>query len=212
MPSPSKVVLAVGTLLLVSAPTLAFAQGRGVSLFLFEQEIVQKELNFSDEQKAKAQDVVNKIRQTHIDEAAAIRKAPAEKRLEKAIAANEAMTADVFKALDLKEGQVKRIRQISLQNDGWRAFGHKDVVEKLKLADDQKKEIEQIGAGYLAQSRAIAMNAGPNRDEAMMLINALGRETNAKILTVLKDDQKIAWKEMTGEPFEFVFLPRRPIN
>ncbi len=208
MPSLGKAVLAVGTLALFSAPTLAFAQGRGVSLFLFEQEIVQKELNFSDEQKAKAQDVVNKIRQAHMDEAAAIRKAPAEKRLEKAIAANEAMTAEVFKTLDCKDDQIKRMRQISLQNDGWR-LAIRTSSRSSSSPPTRKRKSNKSGPAT-PQSRAIAMNAGPNREEAMLLISALGRETNAKLLTVLKDDQKAAWKELIGSPFRMIFLPRRP--
>ncbi len=215
MLSLRKFVLTFGALALCSVPSLAFAQGgrgfggMGGGAFMLTQEPVQKELKFTDEQKSKAQDAINEIRQAHMDEMAALREASAEERPAKMATLNKAMTEEAIKALGLKEEQVKRFHQISLQAQGARAFSQKEVAEKLKITDDQKKEIGELVTASGAQAREIFMNAGDNREEAMKQITALNKETNTKVHALLKDDQKAAWKEMTGAPFEYVPV-RRP--
>jgi hypothetical protein len=215
MLSLRKFVLTFVALALCSVPSLAFAQGgRGMGMgggaFMLTQEPVQKELKFTDEQKSKAQDAINEIRQAHMDEMAALREASAEERPAKMATLNKAMTEEAIKALGLKEEQVKRFHQISLQAQGARAFSQKEVAEKLKITDDQKKEIGELVTASGAQAREIFMNAGDNREEAMKQITALNKETNTKVHALLKDDQKAAWKEMTGAPFEYTPVFRRP--
>jgi hypothetical protein len=217
MLSLRKFVLTVGALALCSVPSLAFAQGgRGMGMgggaFMLTQEAVQKELKFTDEQKSKAQDAINEIRQAHMDEMAALRDASPEERPAKMATLNKAMAEEAIKALGLKEDQVKRFHQVSLQAQGARAFSQKEVAEKLKLTDDQKKEIGELVTASGAQAREIFMNAGENREEAMKQIAALNKETNTKVFALLKDDQKATWKEMTGDAFEYTPVFRRPNN
>jgi hypothetical protein len=51
-------------------------------------------------------------------------------------------------------------------------------------------------------------NAGDDRQAAMAKNVEIRKETNTKGMALLTDDQKKAWKELTGEPFEVVQQPR----
>lgn len=217
MRSFRKFVLTVGALALFSAPSLAFAQGRGMGggmggIFMLSQEPVQKELKFTDEQKSKAQDALNEIRQAHMDEMTAIREAPQEERMTKMMALNKAMTAEAVKALSLNEEQVKRFHQIGLQVMHGMAFSQKVVQDKLKLTEDQKKQIQELVEATRTQMQEIRQNNQGNFEEIMKQSTALQKETGTKIHALLTDDQKAAWKELTGAHFEYTPVFRRPGN
>src|SRR5947207_1411905 len=68
-------------------------------------------------------------------------------------------------------------------------LANESVQKELKLTDDQA--------------------AQGNREEAMKKLRALRKETLDKALAVLSDDEKKAWKDLTGEAFE---VPRRGNN
>ena len=126
--------------------------------------------------------------------------------------------ADLEKAAILKPEQVKRLRQIDRQNQGVRAFSSADVVETLKLTDSQKSTIKGINEEYQKDSQAIrtefGIGFGGNKgnkgakpdpaksDEGNKKLDKLRDATIAKISESLTADQKTAWKEMVGEPFD----------
>ncbi len=53
--------------------------------------------------------------------------------------------------------------------------------------------------------REIFQNAQGNFREAGEKAGALRKETMEKVMALLTDEQKKAWKDMTGEPFEVRF-------
>jgi Spy/CpxP family protein refolding chaperone len=218
MVSIRKLVLTVGALALVASPALAQQQkGRGGfggmgGIFMLTQEPVQKELKFTDEQKSKAQDAVTAARQAHMDELAALRDAPQEERAAKGTALNKTMTAEVVKALGLNEEQLKRFHQINIQAMRAQAFAMPEVQEKLKLTDEQKTQLREIASSARTQATEILKNAGDNREEARTQTVQLNKETTEKIMAILKDDQKAAWKELIGAPFEYTPVFRRRNN
>ena len=64
------------------------------------------------------------------------------------------MTGEIKKALALSSDQSKRYDQIEIQAAGFQAFATPTVQEKLKLTDDQKSKIREIGEASRAHSRA----------------------------------------------------------
>lgn len=117
---------------------------------------------------------------------------------------------DATKALGevLKPEQVKRLKQIELQQRGSRAFVDEEVQKALKLTDEQKEKIKGIAEESGKQMRELFGGGQGNREEAFKKMQSLRKETNDKVQAVLSDDQKKAWKELTGEPFEVRFGPR----
>jgi len=213
MLSLRRFVLGFGALALLCTPALAQGQGRGFGMMgggamILGNPSVQKELKFTEEQTSKAQTALTEIREAHQEEMQGLRDAEPAERMTKMATLNKAMTEEAIKALGLKEEQVKRFKQVSLQTRRAQAFTDPEVVKDLKITDDQKKQIQELVQDSGAKSREIFQANQDDRAEAMKQIQALQKETGTKVMALLTDDQKKQWKEMTGAPFEMVMAPR----
>jgi hypothetical protein len=102
----------------------------------------------------------------------------------------------------LKPEQVKRFKQIWLQREGLMAFDDPQVQKTLKLTDKQRDELTALVDQMAKQAEDIYRSAGGKRQEAIQKIASLRKEKMDSALKVLTGEQKKAWKEMTGEPFE----------
>jgi Spy/CpxP family protein refolding chaperone len=216
-------VLTVAVAGLLATPAMAQQQkkgrggfgggmGFGGGIAMFTQEAVQKELKFTDEQKGKAQEAVTAARQAHMDELRGLQDVPQEERAAKIATVTKAMTDEAVKALALSDEQVKRYKQINIQAARAQAFALPEVQAKLNLTDDQKSQIREITTESRTKGAEIRKNAGENKEDARKQTTARNKETTEKIFALLKDDQKAAWKELTGEPFEYTPVFRRPNN
>jgi hypothetical protein len=175
---------------------------------------VQKDLKLSDEQIGKVQATLTEIRQKHADEQAAIRDLPQEERPAKAAALSKTIAAEVKTALAFSPEQAKRYDQISLQARGLQAFSDPTVLEAVKLTDDQRSKIREIAQASQGQGGGANLKDASEEERAAILKKMADtrKENMAKVLATFSDDQKKAWKELTGEPIQFQFQGRRPNN
>jgi hypothetical protein len=221
-------VLTLGASALLAAP--AFAQqpqhkGHGSGLpmgggaGLIANEGVQKELKLTDEQISKAEAVARKVREKYRDAFAKFQDLGAQERREKMTEVVRTMTSETNKGLAevLKPEQMKRYRQIQLQQLGLMAFTEPEVQSKLKLTGDQVGRIRRINADSQGRrSELLQGGGGGSREEIRKKEATLGKESMDKALAVLSADQKQAWKDMIGEPFDVQFqgfpVFRRPNN
>jgi hypothetical protein len=176
---------------------------------LIANEGVQKELELTDEQTSKAEAVARAVREKYHGEFAKVEDLDAQERFEKTAEIVRTMTSETNKGLAdvLKPEQMKRYRQIQLQQLGLMAFTEPEVQSKLKLTDDQVGRIRRILADSQSQRRELVQGGGGggNREEMRKKGATLGKESMDKALAVLSADQKQAWKDMTGEPFQARF-------
>jgi Spy/CpxP family protein refolding chaperone len=215
MRSLGKLALAIGALALMASPALAqgrggFGGGFGGGAFFVAAPNVQKDMKLSDEQIGKVRDTLREVREKHQDEFAGLRDlSPAEQR-EKRASLAKAVAEEVKKGLSLSEEQSKRFDQISLQQRGLQAFADPTVQEKLKLTGEQKSKIREIGeAARSSLQGALNKDASKEeRQEAFRKMAAMNKENMTKALAELNDDQKKAWKELTGEPITPEFRGR----
>jgi len=94
-----------------------------------------------------------------------------------------------------------------LQAHGLQAFANSTVDEKLKLTNDQKSRIRDIVAATRT-SFAGAFNKDASEQERRDARNkraATQNENMTKVMALLTNDQKQAWKELTGEPIEIQY-------
>jgi Spy/CpxP family protein refolding chaperone len=215
MRSVSTSVLTAGLVLLAASP--AFAQPRPGGFFrmmqdpntymLLRGEKVQDELKLTDEQKADLKKVVDKYGDD-------IRTAFMGMDFKKAQELMKSASDDDDKVL--KPDQMKRINQLKVQAAGLYAFGKDDVVTALKLTDKQKKDIAGQKDDLDKNAKDLFDNAQGDQDkmrDAFRKVLAMRKEAVDKVVDGLNDDQKKAWKELTGDKFEFDFgPPRRPGN
>jgi hypothetical protein len=125
-----KLALVIGVVALLASPVLAQPGGRGFggtggAGMLIRVEKVQKDLGLDADGVKKATDALTKVREDNRDEFAKLRDASAEERtkiLAKINEANEKALKDV-----LSEKQMKRLKQIELQQLGTAMFATEDV-------------------------------------------------------------------------------------
>jgi len=211
-----RVALAVTVVALLAGPSLAQQQrqrgqgGQGGVATLLLNESVQKELKIESEQATKVKDAVQKVQDAHKDEFAKLRDLGQEERATKARELNQTVTTEVLAGVAdiLKPEQIKRLKEIELQQAGARAYARPDVQKALNLTDEQKEKLKTITEESAKQRRELTQggNAQGNREK----LTALGKDTGEKVQAVLTDEQKKTWKDLTGEPFQLA--RRRPNN
>jgi hypothetical protein len=167
---------------------------------------VQKELKLTKEQTSKAEAVARAVREKYHGEFAKFEELDAQARFEKTAEIVRNMTSESNKGLAdvLKPEQMKRYRQIQLQQLGLMAFTEPDVRSKLKLSDEQVGRIRKINAESQSQRRESTQGSG-KRGDMQKKAETLGKDRMDKALAVLSADQKPVWKDMTGEPFDVRF-------
>jgi len=204
-----KLGLTLGALALLVSP--AWAQGRGgfgggAAGFLMAPN-VQKDLKLTDAQVRKVQETLREIRERHQGDYSALRDASPDVRWAKMATLNETVSDEVKKALSFSAEQSRRFDQISLQAHGLQAFANSTIDEKLKLTNDQKSRIRDIVAATRT-SFAGAFNKDASEQERRDARNkraATQKENMTKVMALLTNDQKQAWKELTGEPIEIQY-------
>jgi len=221
MKAIGKMFVAFGLAGLMAAPAMAqrgpggggfgggFGGGAGM---LLSNKGVQKEINATDEQAKKLDALAEETRDKARAEGEKLKDATKEERREKFQAYAAESNAELHKSLTaiLKPEQVKRFHQIQTQAAGVQAFSTPRVQAALKLTDDQKTKIREIGTETMREANEARESAGDDRAAARTKITALRKDALTKVQALLSDDQKASWKELTGEPYEVQF--ERPAN
>jgi RNA polymerase sigma factor (sigma-70 family) len=113
-------------------------------------------------------------------------------------AENKKVLADV-----LKPEQATRLKQIDLQLQGIYACQSKQVIEALKLTEDQKDQVKKIDADM---SNALRELTGDWRNPPTMKIyyaeKKIRKEAAEKIPSLLAPEQRRRWEAMIGAPFQ----------
>jgi hypothetical protein len=201
-------VFVLALLLLVSGSSEAWAQrgqGRGMGrrpggnpFGLLSQKSVQDELKLSDDQIKKVEAQQEKQREAF----ASLRDLdPAERQT---AMANQAKASQAALADILKEDQLTRFKQISLQQRGGQALEDPEVATALNLTSEQNDRVKAIQEGVQGEMRELfqAGAAGGDRAELQKKAEALRTSTSEKLLGVLTEGQQAKWKAMQGPPFK----------
>jgi len=210
-----KALLGMGLVALVSSPAFAqggrgFGRGGGGFAMLLGNASVQKELKLNDDQTTKATELGQKLMTEMREKMTDLSQ---EERREKMPAIMKEINATAMKSAGefLKADQVARLKQISIQTQGIRAFADEDVAKKLNLTDSQKSDIKTISDETMEEMRGVPF--GQDQSDEERAANAKKRaEINKaamdKVAAKLNDEQQKGWKELIGAPFTVVFQPR----
>jgi len=177
--------------------------------FLLVNESVQKELKLSDEQVLKVNSTVHDIRHKRRAELEKLRNLPPPKGREKFLQILQANAQEALDSSDkiLTAEQVKRLKQIRVQQDGFDAFYDDAVIAALKLSKEQQQRIKKIDreADELAE-KTPQVGTGGNYPTTMTRMAARRKDLIGKAVDVLTPEQKTVWTDLVGAPFEF--MPR----
>lgn len=193
--------------------------GGGGLLGLARIEAVQKEIEALDEQVADINKLVEEQRaqrpgqgdrpQVNFQELSEEERnkliAEFRERAEKQAAETNAKLEEI-----LLPNQIKRLKEIALQQQGTQALNSPEVAEQLKITDEQKEKLAAANReNQEAMQKAFAdlRGGGGQPDFAAMgeKMRELRKAADDKLLAVLTDEQKAEFEKLKGEPFE---IPR----
>jgi len=172
--------------------------GGGGLLMLLNQKAVQEDLKLSEDQTKKVQELAQKQRDSFRD-FQNLSQEERQKKGQEMAAANQKALAEILNA-----DQMKRAKQLSLQERGARALGEEEVASSLNLSAEQKDKVKSILDDQRKQMGEL-FQPGGNREEAQKKMADLRKATDEKLSAVLSADQQAKWKEMSGEPFKGEF-------
>jgi Spy/CpxP family protein refolding chaperone len=179
--------------------------GRGNPAMLLRQESVQKELKVTDDQLKKIEDLSEQMREK-FQEAFGLEGEERNKKMQELRQENDKALAGI-----LKPDQLKRLKQISYQQQGAMAVADPEVAKALQLSDAQKEVIRKANQEMGAQMRELFTPGSPPDEEARKKMTELRTATADKIMKSLTSEQKAKLKELQGPPFkgEIRFGPPR---
>ncbi len=169
-----------------------FGGGMGGDMVgLLTQKSVQEELKLSADQTKQAGELAEKqrggfqgLRDLSEDER--------RKKLEERAETNQKSLAEL-----LQPEQLKRLKQISWQQQGAFAFEQPEVASALQLTNDQKDKLKALQQGAREKMRAAFQGGQPDREKMQAARKAVADEA----MGVLTTDQQSKWKELTGPTF-----------
>lgn len=160
---------------------------------------VQTKLKLTHEQRAAFQEKMAKILETHREAMAKLGGASADEKKghEEAIWKGGREAADKMFAGLLTPAQLKRLKQIQYQEEGFQVFTYLEVRKALELTDEQATQAKVIAQEFMdANSKLQA----PKRFRASDF-DELMRTYQGKMQNLLNERQKAAWKTLVGEPY-----------
>jgi len=104
----------------------------------------------------------------------------------------------------LQPGQLNRLRQVTLQQEGGFALGQDDVRKELKITQEQLAKFMAIVQELQKKVEPLFKEvlSGGKPEEIRPKIEQLRQDHAKKLEAVLTDAQKKQWKELLGPPFE----------
>ncbi len=204
----SKCLLVVGVMALIASP--AFAQGRGQRGFggggaamLVNNEAVQKELKLTEEQVTKGKEALQEITEKFREEMTKARELEGDEQRQKMREIGTKQAEETYAALEKawKPEQVKRLKQIGVQQQGLQAFMSPAVDKTLKLTDEQKEKVQGL-MGEMREETQGLFGGGGDPAEAMKKMTTIRKEFTTKGVALLTPEQAKEWKDLTGDPFD----------
>jgi type 1 glutamine amidotransferase len=176
-------------------PAGRFQRGPSAAMLL-RQESVQKELKLTGDQLKKVDNLSEKMR----EKMQGVFALQEPERGQKLQALNQENDKGLAAILTPEQG--KRLKQIVYQQQGTTALATQDVGKALGLSDEQRKRIADISEETGRKTRELSRPGAPPDPATRAKMEALRKAGSDKILSVLTDAQKSAWKDLQGEPFK----------
>ena len=176
----------------------------GIPFIAFREKVLD-ELKVSDDQKEKLmQHLMEQIMETgpFLDSLAETGPEREKKLNEHRKNALEKLARHLKEVL--QPDQRKRLRQMTLQQEGGFALGQDDVRKELEITPEQLKKFMAITHELQTSvERAVKeAQSGGNPEEIRPKIERLRKDHAKKLEAILTDAQKKQWTEMLGPPFE----------
>lgn len=171
--------------------------GPMLMLGLLRNQQVQQELKLTDQQKQQLEQLGEQWR----EKMRGLRDLPPEERRQK----GEGMRAEVEKQLatTLNEQQMKRLKQIALQVEGYAALERPEIADQVGLTKEQRQKIRDILRQAAEKRREAFQQGRSDRQAAFQRMREIRQWVDGEIEKLLTAEQKKKWQELVGAPFKF---------
>lgn len=132
---------------------------------------------------------------------------PRGQRDPEAMRAQQAEQEKKLKAI-LDGKQWTRLNELRLQQDGVNALFRPEVAKEVGLSADQSSKLEDIRRSSMEAMMAAREGSDMDREERQAMMEKFRTDTDAKMLAVLTEPQKLTWATMQGKPFKFEQIGR----
>jgi hypothetical protein len=166
------------------------------SLMLLNRRAVREDLKLNDEQARQVREALVKQIAAFVD---AMDRPWQERRASMTALRKQ---SDAMVAQILSADQSARLKQITLQLQGPRAFGNPEVAQALGITPEQQQKLRSIHAEARKEFDKVFQNGRPQGEEAWKAIKDMHQRVQTQALAVLTDSQKTRWDEMTGAPIQ----------
>jgi hypothetical protein len=174
--------------------------------FLVFRDKVMEELKLSEDQRQKLlEKLPDHIEQTMkvFEKIKDLKPAERDKEMQSHRQKSHEKLAKVLKET-LKDEQLKRLRQLELQQAGAFVLGRPDIGKELKITDEQRKQFMAVAQELQKKIAPLIKEAqsGGNPEEIRPKIMKARKEHEGKIEAILTEAQKKQWKKMLGKPLD----------
>ncbi len=185
----ARLLLALGILLLLPAAFATAADPAFVGkLALITDPEVAKELGLTDDTKKQLMELIDKREKEAIGVVAKLKGQPVAKQAE-TLAPFVAESEKLGKAL-LDDAQLAKLDKFKVAKDGMVGILSPDVMSKLQITEDQKKEI----APFIEQFHKTMATGSETQKRSARTV------TERLIARVLTDAQRGTWEQLSGVP------------
>jgi hypothetical protein len=166
---------------------------------LLLNEAVQQELKLSDAQLQQAGQMLRDVGGKYKPLIADLQTLSAAERFSKYNQLVDQVNGEMFTGLKdvLDAKQMERLRQLDRREQGPRIFRDSDILQQLKLTDEQQNELKTRSRAGIKQIGEINV---VNREEAARKIAAVQQKTLDEIVGLFTDEQKKTWAKLLGDP------------
>jgi peroxiredoxin len=173
------------------------------TIILVRDDAVREELVYTDEQRQALDELLRKHNRMllairDVSPAGADASAqPALKEIRSTL--NELLT---------KEQKI-RLQGITLQAQGYDALLRKDIIEALKLTEEQQTEFKELFARFRNRLHDLQQTGGESVDLELVQLNA---ERHKDVVAILTPKQQDSYGRLLGDPFDFKKVVKSPAH
>jgi hypothetical protein len=203
-------LITAALMVVFSADARAGDFAKGVPLYhhastsmLLNDPRVHTELKTTKEQQLGIKECMNKLGQSMASDIEEYKKPAGPDRDAKICALLTKRGEEYFQLLGkvLKPEQVKRLKQIQLQQHGMNVFEYPEFREALKLTSEQHAKVKSTYDKMIKDLIMDAKNGRISQKEVQRIYSSWGRGVPDGVRAVLTEKQQKKVQELIGEPF-----------
>lgn len=177
----------------------------------FQDSAIQRELRINEQQLQRMQQAYGDIYGRFQDRFAGLKSLDDAKRAEQLRELSRSFGTEFQKSTVgiLSEQQMQRFNQLNLQRQGLDVFFDPQLQKQLNLTDQQLQQLRKFDEAFDRDFQGLSREAAA-AEEAQRRFDALIRQRNEQINSIMNPQQRTTFQQMIGQPFNFPAPTFRP--